>query len=172
MTTQSSSSLEIRPSQPGDLPHLLRLNNAAVPAVNELTAEALLDLLNSALTCVVAAQDGEPRGFLLCVADGTGYESRNYQWLSKRFSNFAYTDRICVDETLRGQKIGDALYAALFKHLEGSDRCFVCEVNERPPNPGSLRFHKRLGFDEVGRADNGEKAVVYLKRDPEQAAKA
>jgi uncharacterized protein len=172
MTSEPSSSLKIRPFQPGDLSHLLRLNNAAVPAVNELTAEELLDLLNSALTCVVAAVEDEPRGFLLCVADGTDYESRNYRWLSERFSNFAYTDRICVDETLRGQKIGDALYSALFKHLAGSDRSFVCEVNERPPNPGSLRFHKKLGFKEIGNADNGDKAVIYLKREPEPASKA
>lgn len=172
MTSDNISPAQIRTFQPGDLPHLLQLNNAAVPAVNELTAEELLDLVNSAIVVVVAAVDDVPAGFLLCVSDGTGYESRNYLWLSERFSNFAYTDRICVDQSLRGQKIGDALYARLFAHLEGTGRSFVCEVNERPPNPGSLQFHKRLGFEEIGRADNGDKAVVYLKRDPEPATSA
>ncbi|MCV0424496.1 MAG: GNAT family N-acetyltransferase [Roseibium sp.] len=170
MTSEQSSSVRIRPFQPGDLSTLLPLNNSAVPAVNELTAEELLDLVNVALVCLVAEIGGTPGGFLLCIADGADYQSRNYLWLSERLSNFAYTDRICVDETQRGKKIGDALYAELFKHLSETGRCFVCEVNERPPNPGSLRFHKRLGFEEVGKSDLGDKAVIYLRRAPEPAA--
>ena len=41
-----------------------------------------------------------------------------------------------------------------------------CEVNRLPPNPGSLRFHKRLGFFEVGGQVfvTGEKEVIYLER--------
>jgi predicted GNAT superfamily acetyltransferase len=160
------SPAKIRPFEPGDLSALLLLNNAAVPAVNELTAEEMLDLVNQALVCLVAEIDEVPAGLLLCFGDRAGYESKNYLWLSERVSNFAYTDRIVVDETRRGLKIGDALYAALFEHPACSGRSFVCEVNERPPNPGSLRFHKRLGFEEFGKADNGDKAVVYLKRAP------
>ncbi|MDN3720286.1 hypothetical protein QW131_16385 [Roseibium salinum] len=107
MTSEPSSSLSTsfitaRPCRPGDLSRLLQLNNAAVPAVNELTAEELLDLINSALICLVAEAGETAAGFLLCIGDGTGYESRNYRWLSERLSNFAYTDRIAVDETLRG----------------------------------------------------------------------
>ncbi|WP_305987279.1 GNAT family N-acetyltransferase [Roseibium sp. MMSF_3544] len=166
----ANSPANIRPFEPGDLSTLLLLNNAAVPAVNELTAEDLLDLVNQALVCLVAEVDGAVSGLLLCVGDGTSYDSPNYLWLSERLSNFAYTDRICVDETKRGLKIGDALYAELFRHFAGTGRCFVCEVNERPPNPGSLRFHKRLGFEEIGTADNGDKAVIYLKRAPEPAS--
>ena len=37
-------------------------------------------------------------------------------------------------------------------------------MNERPANPGSLRFHKRLGFEPVGTMDHGDKAVVFLAR--------
>ena len=170
MSSEQTSSVRIRPFLPGDLSALLPLNNAAVPAVNELTAEDLLDLVNAALVCLVAEIDGAPAGFLLCVADGADYQSRNYLWLSERLSNFAYTDRICVDEAQRGRKIGDALYTELFKHLAGTDRSFVCEINERPPNPGSLRFHNRLGFEEIGKSDHGDKAVIYLKRAPEPVA--
>ncbi|WP_299472891.1 GNAT family N-acetyltransferase [uncultured Roseibium sp.] len=160
----------IRPFEPGDLSTLLGLNNSAVPAVNELTAEEMLDLIQSALICLVAVVDGEPAGLLVCFADGARYESQNYRWLSERHQNFAYTDRIVVDDRLRGQKIGDALYAALFSHRATRGRCFLCEVNERPPNPGSLRFHSRLGFDEIGRAENGDKSVVYMRRSAETVA--
>ncbi|POF29749.1 GNAT family N-acetyltransferase [Roseibium marinum] len=169
MTSRPTSSAIARPFRPGDLSKLLPLNNSAVPAVNELTAEDLLDLVNSALICLVADIDDMPAGFLLCIGDGTAYDSRNYRWLSERFSNFAYTDRIAVDEKQRGRKIGETLYDGLFRHLAGSGRSFVCEVNERPPNPGSLKFHKRLGFEEIGKADHGDKAVIYLKRPPQPA---
>ena len=170
MASDISSSATVRPFLPGDLSALLTMNNAAVPAVSELTAEAFLDLIGDALICLVAEVSDQPAGFLLCLGDGADYDSPNYAWLSERVSNFAYTDRICVDETMRGRKIGDALYAALFKQFAGTGRSFLCEVNERPPNPGSLRFHGRLGFEEIGKADHGDKAVIYMQRAAEPGA--
>jgi len=156
--------IQIRPVRDSDLPALLALNNSAVPAVNELTLENLKDLIATCLKCFVADVDGQPMGFLLCIAEGSDYDSRNYVWLSERLEKFAYTDRICVDPQLRGQKMGERLYQALFDHCTGDGRVFTCEVNERPPNPGSLKFHQRLGFQVIGRQDHGEKAVVYLRR--------
>jgi len=170
MVSDVPSSPTIRPVLPGDLSALLQMNNAAVPAVSDLTAEALLDLIAASIACLVAEVNGAPAGFLLCLGEGADYDSPNYAWLSEREKFFAYTDRICVDETLRGRKIGDALYAALFERFAGSGRCFLCEVNARPANPGSLRFHDRLGFREIGTADHGDKAVVFLKRPPEPAS--
>lgn len=156
--------LTIRPVLPSDLPTLLALNNSAVPAVNELTLPELKELVDTCLICFVADLGGKPSGFLLCIAEGSSYDSRNYVWLSERLDKFAYTDRICVDPALRGQRTGERLYQALFQHCAGDGRVFTCEVNERPPNPGSLKFHQRLGFEIIGRQDHGEKAVVYLRR--------
>ncbi|MEM8704316.1 MAG: GNAT family N-acetyltransferase [Pseudomonadota bacterium] len=167
--THSLSPAKIRPFEPGDLDTLLCLNNAAVPAVNELGAEEMLDLVNRSLLCLVAHVEDTPVGMLLCFGEGAGYASPNYRWLSDRFDLFAYTDRVFVDSARRGTNIGDALYAALFERMAGTGRCFTCEVNERPPNPGSLRFHSRLGFEEIGRADNGATSVIYMRRDPEPA---
>lgn len=167
--TQSLSPAKIRPFEPGDLSTLLSLNSAAVPAVNELGAEEMLDLVNQSLLCLVALLDDTPVGMLLCLGEGSDYASPNYRWLSDRFEQFAYTDRIFVDDTQRGKKIGDALYSDLFERMSGTGRCFTCEVNERPPNPGSLRFHTRLGFEEIGRADNGGTSVIYMRRAAEPA---
>jgi len=167
--TQSLTQAKIRSFEPGDLSTLLALNSAAVPAVNELSAEELLDLVSQSLLCLVALLDDTPVGMLLCFGEGADYASPNYRWLSERFTQFAYTDRVFVDDAQRGKKIGDALYSALFERMAGTGRCFTCEVNERPPNPGSLRFHTRLGFEEIGRADNGATSVIYMRRDPEPA---
>lgn len=170
MISAPSATVAVRRFRLGDLSALLAMNNAAVPAVNGLTAEDLLDLIGSSLSCLVATLDDVPAGFLLCIGEGTDYSSANYQWLSERLSAFAYTDRICVEETHRGLQIGERLYRALFSEHSGTDRSFVCEVNERPPNPGSLKFHKRLGFEEIGKADHGDKTVVFLKRPSEPFA--
>lgn len=159
-----TDTVQVRPVGPADLPCLLRMNNTAVPAVNALTLSDLEGLVADALVCLVAVRDGQPAGFLLCLAEGTSYDSRNYLWMSARYPRFVYTDRICVDAACRGLRIGETLYQHLFELPETDRRPFVCEVNERPPNPGSLRFHTRLGFTEVGRADRGDKAVVFLER--------
>lgn len=159
-----ASTLTIRLVQDSDIPTLLSLNNAAIPAVNELTEAELKDLIDSAAHCFVAEVNDGPAGFLLCLSEGQSYDSRNYFWLSQNRRRFAYTDRICVAESARGNRIGEALYQALFEAQRETGRSFVCEVNERPPNPGSLKFHKRLGFQEIGRQDHGDKAVVYLER--------
>ncbi len=39
----------------------------------------------------------------------------------------------------------------------------VCEINSDPPNPASERFHRALGFEQVGEAllENG-KTVSYM----------
>ena len=79
------------------------------------------------------------------------YDSPNYQWVSKRFSNFVYIDRITVLPKFQNEKIGSALYTDLiiFSALEGYDD-ILCEVNIQPANPGSIRFHKRFDFEECG----------------------
>ena len=43
----------------------------------------------------------------------------------------------------------------------------TCEVNEDPPNPDSMQFHKKLGFRELGKqkTEDGKKSVVILGRD-------
>ena len=160
----NSCPVAIRPFRESDLATLLPMNNAAVPAVSELTDEKFAALIAGALVCLVAEMDGRPAGFLLCLAEGQDYDSPNYAWVSRNRRRFAYTDRICVGENVRGKGIGETLYKALFDAHRGSGRSFVCEVNERPANPGSLRFHARLGFREIGRQDHGDKAVVYLER--------
>lgn len=160
----NSGPAAIRPYRESDLATLLPMNNAAVPAVSELTESKFAALIASALVCLVAEVDGRPAGFLLCLAEGQDYDSPNYAWVSRNRKRFAYTDRICVDENARGKGIGEALYRALFDFERDGDRTFLCEVNERPPNPGSMKFHARLGFREIGRRDHGDKAVVYLER--------
>jgi predicted GNAT superfamily acetyltransferase len=136
--------------KPDDAAMLTDVNNAAVPNVNHADEAELADLIAmSDLT--VALWDTSLLGFVLTLPPGVGYGSDNYRWFSEHYDEFVYVDRIVVAETARNRGIGVRLYDLVIAHAgeRGVPRV-TCEVNLDPPNPGSLRFHKRLGFVEVG----------------------
>lgn len=142
----------VRPLESFDLPAVLAMNNAAVPAVPPATREQLSELVTTAGLAVVAeTAPGHPIGFLLAMDPGVDYDSENYRWFAARSSSFVYVDRIVVADGQRGGGIGRALYAAAFDRARELGRAEVtCEVNVRPANPGSLAFHARLGFAPLG----------------------
>jgi len=158
----------VRDWQSGDLAALHAINEGAVPGVGTLTPSALEVLVsrNSAATLVSCDAAGRPQGFVLVMCEGLDYASLNYKWLSERYQRFAYVDRIAVDEAARGQGIGEVLYGTVIERFTGERPVLLAEVNLEPPNPGSLRFHERLGFRAVGErwAADHAKGVVYLER--------
>lgn len=176
MLLGAMSSFTITTAEPTMLPRLHALNQAATPGVSDVTIETLGRLIaDSAPTFVACEPAGaspcRPVGFLLLLGPGARHDSPNYAWFAARATEtgaaIAYVDRIAVDPALRGSGVGALLYEAAFERCRGRYDRIGCEVNSAPPNPGSMRFHQRLGFHEVGRQDfvPGEKAVVYLERD-------
>ena len=71
-------------------------------------------------------------------------------------------DRIALSPAVRGQGLGPKLYDEASQLYADRD-VIVCEVNTKPDNPGSHRFHQRLGFVRVGEQDFTpyNKAVAY-----------
>lgn len=141
---------------------VLALNNASTPHVNALTAGDLQGLIAAARLSVFAAFDGRLAGFVLAFGPGADYASPNYRWFASRYPDFAYVDRIAVDPRFRGQGIARRLYDDVFALAGGAPVC--CEVNLRPANETSMRFHLGLGMGEVGRqqVDDGAKEVALL----------
>lgn len=156
----------VRRLQPGDLAEALLLNNANVPAVNALDAAELARLRGFAVAGLAAVDAHGLVGFCLVYAAGEDYGSLNYRWFSERFTDFAYLDRIAVAHRARRLGVGSALYDGVFDTLAAhpSIGTLCCEVNIRPLNDGSLRFHHRLGFREVGQqeTDGGAKTVSLM----------
>ncbi|MBB4265806.1 GNAT family N-acetyltransferase [Roseospira visakhapatnamensis] len=152
-----------------DLDRMLVLNNAAVPKVNDLSGPALERLMEwASVVSGARGEDGTLLGFVLALPPGLPYESENYRWVCGRRETFLYVDRVVVASDARGRGVGRALYrtvmrAAAVHHRR--DARVICEVNERPPNPGSMAFHKALGFRPIGRVDygTGAKAVRFLE---------
>jgi predicted GNAT superfamily acetyltransferase len=153
--------MDIRPLHANDLPACLTLNNDAIPAVSEATAEKMEMLVASSLVSLVAEHEGAVVGFCVNFGPGADYHSVNYRWFCDRYDDFAYLDRIVVSPDARNLGIGAALYAAVEEHIAGTPWLF-CEVNLRPRNDGSLRFHERLGFVEVGQQETDYGILVSM----------
>jgi uncharacterized protein len=156
----------LRPYDPSDLSALVAINDAATPAVPITPAEELAELIGMSRLTVVA-DDGGPAGFVVALAPGLPYTSENYRFFSARSSDFLYVDRIVLAARLQGQGVGPRLYAAVEEAARADGaREITCEVNTRPANPGSLAFHARLGFREVGRQETkgGSTEVALLAK--------
>jgi predicted GNAT superfamily acetyltransferase len=154
----------IRPFEPDDLANVVALNNASVPDVNELSEDDVLRLVGLSDAALVAEVDGAFAGFCWVMGPGLPYESLNYVWFSERYPNFVYLDRIAVHPHFRRYGVGSAFYSELARRFAGTRPVMLCEVNLRPRNETSLRFHERVGFREVGQqdTDGGAKTVSLL----------
>ena len=158
--------LTIRDAVADDHAAILEMNNLAVPAVNPHDAESLVELLEMADRTWVVDDDGTLGGLLVAFAPGAGYGSKNYTWLSERYDNFGYVDRIVVAQTHRRLGLAGRLYAALADHAaaQGRDR-LLCEVNVEPPNPQSIAFHEADGWQAIQDREHGPGSVVrYFER--------
>ena len=76
---------------------------------------------------LAAEVGGELAGFCLVLAPGADYGSVNYGWFAARYDDFAYLDRVAVDERHRDRGIGTALYAEVERRTTA--RWFLLEVN-------------------------------------------
>lgn len=149
----------------GHLGDVLTLNSLAVPATSHLEPQELDRLIAMSQYSLVALDDSDHvAGFCITFLPGVDYQSLNYRWFSERYPQFSYLDRIVVRDDLRGSGIGAALYAELEQRINGTIPVLCCEVNLKPLNEGSLRFHHRIGFVEVGQqdTDGGKKRVSLL----------
>ena len=152
--------------RPGLLASALALNNAHVPMVNRLRAAELSALARQAVTTAVVADGTQVVGMVLALPAHARYGSPNFRWFAARYRRFVYIDRVAIVATHRGRGIARQLYETVF--TAAGSLPVVCEVNLLPPNPGSLAFHRRLGFRAIGRAWNpaARKQVVFLLRPP------
>ncbi|MBO9556588.1 GNAT family N-acetyltransferase [Cellulomonas sp.] len=165
-------STRLRAVDATDVPALAALNDAAVPAVNALGAEGLAAHVPECDLALLADGDDGPLGFLLALAPGSAYASENYLWFSEHVPGSLYVDRVVVSPDAHGQGVGRLLYEAVdARARELGLGQVTCEVNLDPPNPGSLAFHARLGFEQVGEqvTKGGTVRVALLARPVEPA---
>ena len=159
----SLNELEPRLFLASDIDAALELNNLNAPAVGEINRTTLEFLIEHSLYSF-AIGNSALHAFCITFAPGAPYTSVNYQWFSQKYTDFVYLDRIVVSEQMRNKSLGAKLYAAVEQRML-IDRCaplLTCEVNLNPPNLGSIRFHNRIGFREVGQQDSKPGLTVSL----------
>jgi predicted GNAT superfamily acetyltransferase len=136
-----------------DVARVLEINNANTPGVSELTLSELeTDIKNCLHALAIDNEHGEVCAFCITFAPDAPDAGVNHQWFADRFESFVYLDRIAIDPTYQNLGLGALLYQSVEQQMIASTQhsLLCCEVNLEPPNPGSLRFHHRIGFTEVG----------------------
>jgi predicted GNAT superfamily acetyltransferase len=145
-------SITIRDMKPQDEGFVLELNRVNVEVLSPMDQEKLAYFVDKSDMFRIAEVDGQPAAFLIALREGLGdYWSENYKWFSNQYEKFLYIDRIVIGEGFRHDGLGRQLYQEVFQRAAdcGVDTV-TAEVDIIPYNDPSLKFHKAMGFCEVG----------------------
>ncbi len=159
--------MKVRYATQADYRVLWELNQSEVPHVGTLTEAAFEKLAQSSVYLRIAETESkEFAGFILGFDESSNYSSMNFVWFKERYLFFFYVDRIVVHKKFRKRGVGRLLYDDCATRFKGSKPIITCEVNVLPPNPESLAFHKKIGFEQVGirEYEAGKKSVGMLVR--------
>ena len=142
------------------------LNQENIPEVGDVSDLVNFQLLLDFSEHILCFKDkGVVIGFVLCMREGQSYQSENYKYLTSRFSNFLYIDRIAIKKEYRRRGLGEKIYLELVSIAEKLGLDILCEVNTRPRNDASLLFHEKMGFEEIGTNDFEKNSVMYLRKE-------
>jgi predicted GNAT superfamily acetyltransferase len=145
------SNFQFRAATQSDFPAILTLNHQSEEFLSPLDRPKLDQISKEAEFFQVATSLEDPVGFLLAFLPEADYDNPNFIWFKARYEYFIYIDRVVISEDFRGHHLATRLYADL--RTEATARSIprlVCEIHIDPPNPGSLRFHEKQGFIEIG----------------------
>ena len=158
----------IRPIEPDDLDHILAINEANTPEVGSVDAERMRFIVGESPIALAVEVGNTIAGFCLVLGSDSTYDSVNYRWFTERYDDFMYLDRVAFAASHRGQGLGTLLYSEVDRAMAELDNVghLALEVNVDPPNEGSLRFHARLGFVEVGQQDTPYGIRVSMQMRP------
>ena len=149
-----------------DIEKALELNESSVPHVSSISLNEMRWFADHAHYFRVARIDGELAGFLIGLRPGLPYTSPNYTWFCDNYNDFGYVDRVAVAESVRRKRVASTLYDDFAETLAGKVEVMTCEVNIRPPNESSMRYHELHGFARVAtqETEGGKKEVALLEK--------
>jgi predicted GNAT superfamily acetyltransferase len=157
--------VKISDATTGDLEDVWRLNEDSVPHVSSVDLTEMQWFANHAHYFRVAVRDEQLAGFLIGLRPGLPYGSPNYRWFSENYRDFGYVDRVAVSRSARRLGVATRLYRDFASTLDGSVGVMTCEVNIRPANESSMRYHEQHGFVQVGtqETEGGKKEVALME---------
>lgn len=158
--------MRINDVSPDDLDEVLSLNEDSVPHVSRIDARQMEWFASNAHYFRVVRHEGKLAGFLIGLRPGLPYSSPNYRWFCENYRDFAYIDRVAVSAAARRMGIASRLYQDFAESLRDEVDIMACEVNIRPANESSMRYHEQQGFVRVAtqETEGGKKEVALLEK--------
>jgi predicted GNAT superfamily acetyltransferase len=149
-----------------DLAAALALNESSTPHVNNIDLDMMRWFAANAFYFRVATIEGRFAGFLIGLRPGVDYASENYRWFCNNYKDFGYIDRVAVADSARRCGVASRLYDDFAAALRGQVEIMTCEVNIRPPNESSMRYHETQGFVQVAtqETEGGKKQVALMEK--------
>ena len=149
-----------------DLEYVLALNEASLPHVSNMDLEQTRWFAQNAFYFRIARIEEQFAGFLIGLRPGVDYGSENYRWFCDHYGDFGYIDRVAVDASARRQGVASRLYDDFADSVRDKVDVMTCEVNVRPPNDSSMRYHELHGFRQVARqqTEDGKKEVAMMEK--------
>ena len=157
--------MQLRELRSKDIPLIWKINEQGLPGTGKVSQQEIVELLHIAELTIGAFEGEQLVGFVLCFLPRTDYASLNYAWFNQRYQEFLYVDRIAVSENHRNQAIGSLLYQQVISYAKQYNYPIAAEVSLNPPNPGSMRFHHRFNFTEIGVFNQQSKSVTMMMRE-------
>ena len=143
------------------------INQDNVPEVGSLDSlEQQKKLLSVSSYHSILLKENELIGFSICFRESRPYWSENYKYFEDKLDRFLYIDRIAIRSEYRRQGHAKRMYGDIFNFAIQDDLIVTAEVNTKPANQGSLRFHEYMGFKEVGARSFDDHDVAYFEANP------
>ncbi len=143
------------------------INQDNVPEVGSLDSlEQQKKLLSVSSYHSILLKENELIGFSICFRESRPYWSENYKYFEDKLNRFLYIDRIAIRSEYRRQGHAKRMYEDIFNFASQDDLIVTAEVNTKPANQGSLRFHEYMGFKEVGARSFDDHDVAYFEANP------
>ena len=143
------------------------INQDNVPEVGSLDSlEQQKKLLSVSSYHSILLKENELIGFSICFRELRPYWSENYKYFENKLDRFLYIDRIAIRSEYRRQGHAKRMYGDIFNFASQDDLIVTAEVNTKPANQGSLRFHEYMGFKEVGARSFDDHDVAYFEANP------
>lgn len=158
------SFMDLRELQNEDISEIWEINEQGLPGTGKVNHDEIEALLVISELAIGVFENSKLLGFVICLLPGTNYGSLNYSWFNEKYDEFIYVDRIAVSQTHRNQNIGSLIYEKVAEYSKQHNVPIAAEVSLVPPNPGSMRFHHRFGFTEVGILEHESKSVTMMLR--------
>ena len=158
------STMDLRELQNEDISEIWEINEQGLPGTGKVNHEEIEALLEISELAIGVFEHSKLLGFVICLLPGTNYGSLNYAWFNQKYDDFIYVDRIAVSQTHRNQSIGSLIYQKVVEYSKQHKVPIAAEVSIYPPNPGSMRFHYRFNFTEVGILEHESKSVTMMLR--------